>query len=411
MDEETGTSLGIEQVGERAYELVREFAVRVGPRKAGGLNERSALEYAQSVLRPVCTAVTRQPIDGIPDLSPTRLSYTLVLAGLLWAAWQTRSWPWAAPLYLFVFFVIPTLYGVLRGQPEGNTPQRTSFNLIGDQGGDRAKAPTLMVCAHIDSARVALLPGDTWAWLHRRLQSSWLPFTVLLCLLGFARLVDSNFALLPAVFWDVAWLLPLAIAVLFVSYELFYFVISRSPEHSPGANDNASGAAAVLALAEYFHRHPPEAINLRYALFTAKEAGLLGSRRYVRENRQDALRTSAIVLDTVGSGTTLRYVRQLGLFPPRRTSRLLNSLLRATSPGIEAHWWLFGDTDLYPLLKRGIAATSLETYGDPWRDRVRHTGRDDIQYISPEALRLTTTAVVRAVELLDHRQALVPRGV
>ena len=109
---------------------------------------------------------------------------------------------------------------------------------------------------------MALLPGDTWAWLHRRLQSSWLPFTVLLCLLGFARLVDNNFALLPTVFWDVAWLLPLAIAVLFVSYELFYFVISRSPEHSPGANDNASGAAAVLAWLHGLRGYFPDVVRM-----------------------------------------------------------------------------------------------------------------------------------------------------
>jgi Zn-dependent M28 family amino/carboxypeptidase len=48
----------------------------------------------------------------------------------------------------------------------------------------------------------------------------------------------------------------------------------------PGADDNASGVAAVLALAAYFKAHPPRH-TLVFALFDDEERGMNGSRAFV----------------------------------------------------------------------------------------------------------------------------------
>lgn len=47
-----------------------------------------------------------------------------------------------------------------------------------------------------------------------------------------------------------------------------------------GADDNASGTAAILALAEYFSRHQPN-YSIVFAAFDAEEVGLQGSRHFV----------------------------------------------------------------------------------------------------------------------------------
>jgi hypothetical protein len=58
---------------------------------------------------------------------------------------------------------------------------------------------------------------------------------------------------------------------------------SRAPElreiHN-GADDNASGVAVVLMLAEYYSVHKPD-MNIAFVLFGAEEQGLLGSRYFV----------------------------------------------------------------------------------------------------------------------------------
>lgn len=48
-----------------------------------------------------------------------------------------------------------------------------------------------------------------------------------------------------------------------------------------GADDNASGTAAVFAIAEYFSKHKPEH-SLIFAIFDAEEKGLVGSRHFVK---------------------------------------------------------------------------------------------------------------------------------
>jgi Zn-dependent M28 family amino/carboxypeptidase len=60
----------------------------------------------------------------------------------------------------------------------------------------------------------------------------------------------------------------------------------------PGADDNASGIAALLAVARYLHAHPP-AHTVIFAAFDAEESGLQGARAFVKS----PLATPAIALD------------------------------------------------------------------------------------------------------------------
>ena len=66
-----------------------------------------------------------------------------------------------------------------------------------------------------------------------------------------------------------------------------------------GADDNASGTAAVLAMAAYFRTHPPDHTIL-FALWDGEEIGLLGSRAFVR--------APAVPLDRVVANVNLDMV-------------------------------------------------------------------------------------------------------
>jgi len=68
-----------------------------------------------------------------------------------------------------------------------------------------------------------------------------------------------------------------------------WFVVSAHFDHMgivngvsyPGADDNASGVAAMLAVASYVHTHPL-AHGIIFAAFDAEEAGLQGAKAFVR---------------------------------------------------------------------------------------------------------------------------------
>ncbi|MFA6435034.1 MAG: M28 family peptidase [Elusimicrobiales bacterium] len=86
-----------------------------------------------------------------------------------------------------------------------------------------------------------------------------------------------------------------------------YLVISAHydhlpPEHGrsyPGANDNASGVALMLELADYYSKHAPGR-SIIFAAFDGEEEGRLGSERFVK-SRLAPLKTDAdINLDSVG---------------------------------------------------------------------------------------------------------------
>lgn len=84
--------------------------------------------------------------------------------------------------------------------------------------------------------------------------------------------------------------------------------IGLSPP-SPGANDNASGVASALRMAERLNAEPPEALNVHVLLCGAGETTREGPRAFLRRHRKELGegRTWLIDLDSTGSGAP-RYV-------------------------------------------------------------------------------------------------------
>ena len=108
----------------------------------------------------------------------------------------------------------------------------------------------------------------------------------------------------------------------------------------PGANDNASGTAMLLALAKYYVENPPKHTVVLIA-FGGEEAGLLGSRYFV-ENPTFTLKDIKwlINLDILGTGEEGIKVVNATLYPEQfETLKSLNEQngwLPAVSPRGEA---------------------------------------------------------------------------
>lgn len=69
----------------------------------------------------------------------------------------------------------------------------------------------------------------------------------------------------------------------FIVFTAHYDHLGRMGSRTifPGAHDNASGTALVLFLAEYFAKHP-QRYSTAFIFFSGEEAGLLGSKHYVK---------------------------------------------------------------------------------------------------------------------------------
>lgn len=87
-------------------------------------------------------------------------------------------------------------------------------------------------------------------------------------------------------------------------YTAHYDHLGRlgSDAYFPGANDNASGTALLLEMAEYYKQNKPD-FDIYFLLFTAEEAGLVGSEYFVKNPMFDIKKIKFLLnLDIMGSG-------------------------------------------------------------------------------------------------------------
>src|SRR6266545_244126 len=192
--------------------------------------------------------------------------------------------------------------------------RRASQNVV--SRGSRPEAPArLLLCAHYDAAR-------TGAFFRPRTIAR---FTRL------ARISPVPFGPFRPLFWSLAVLLPIlgarmagidsgAISLLQLPPTLILLVCAFAltdvelSDVVPGANDNASGVATALSLAEELDSDPPENLDVWVLLTGGEECQMEGMRSFVRSHRKslDRENTYFLVLDAVGSGT-VRYETGEGL--------------------------------------------------------------------------------------------------
>jgi Zn-dependent M28 family amino/carboxypeptidase len=83
--------------------------------------------------------------------------------------------------------------------------------------------------------------------------------------------------------------------------------------NGPGADDNASGVAVLLDLAEYFNRKKKElTCRLKFVALGSEEIGLLGSKAYVAKHSEELENCELVFnIDTVGGSKGI-YVEMRG---------------------------------------------------------------------------------------------------
>lgn len=169
-----------------------------------------------------------------------------------------------------------------------------------------------------------------------------------------------------------------------------------------GADDNASGVAGLIELAEYFasgSERPRR--SLAFAAFSGEEKGLLGSLYFVENRKRMPGRIIAMVnLDMIGR---LRgnEVRVFGW----TSSPAWKSAVEAacTSAGLEAKYGgrAPGPSDHYAFIINGIPAVQLSTgvHGD------YHRASDEWQKVDPEGAAKVTRAAAELVSRLANNGA------
>lgn len=233
-------------------------------------------------------------------------------------------------------------------------PASDAFSAVGTVGeGDR----DLILVAHIDTARtgVAWHPRLVNAGARRRLERRRMDPFMAPTALGLAL------AALPA---RRARRLGRALVGASIAADLD---IARS-EHVPGASDNATGVAGVLALAEDLAASPPPGVRVTFLLCGCEESGMGGMAAWLRTNREslDPARTLVLGLDTLGAGMPIVCSGEGTILEHRYGEAeldLADEGARGAGVAEPQRWRIGGWTD--PILARhaGLPAISLLSVG------------------------------------------------
>jgi hypothetical protein len=166
-----------------------------------------------------------------------------------------------------------------------------------------------------------------------------------------------------------------------------------------GADDNASGVGALLAIAEALARGPRPPRSVVFVAFTGEEMGLVGSAQYVRSPAVPLDRTVAMLnLDMVGRlGSNPLLVYGVG------TAREWESLLRSAADAVGLALALrpegFGPSDHTSFYARDVPVLHVFTnvHGD------YHRPSDDWDKIDVDGLRRVAAFVARVARAVADR--------
>lgn len=185
-----------------------------------------------------------------------------------------------------------------------------------------------------------------------------------------------------------------------------------SDQVAPGADDNASGSAAVLEAARVLSTELAEdpGVEFRFALFSGEEQGLYGSkamaRRMAEEGELPRVR-AVVILDMIAfdQGGDLDVTLESKAFNQAGMDRMAELAARYTSlvATTTTHAW---GSDHMPFLNRGVPAI-LPIEGEYDDNPHDHTGHDVEEHLNPalaeQILRLSVASMLDAAGIGSGR--------
>ncbi len=364
----------------------------------GGITENEGLA-ADYLLRrfsestPLAQKEDFHSIDAYPYLFALYyLDFSVAVAVL--AVW----WPWVALAYGICSFLMYlaefTGYSVMsRFMPQYETQNVSArFPCASPQR-------LVVVTANYDSPKAMPWTGPGSV---RRLR---LAHVLLVCCMvlmlvscaadGFGVFQDQGVPIGAITRWMGAMVLLGAAAALYTG--------ARSSNFTRGANNNASGAALLLRLAERFREKPPESLEVWLVATGSKEMWLSGMRQLFRGLEVDKASTCFLNVTGIGAGT-LRYVTGEGMMHVYPAGRELVAVAESHAAEFSALPMVYRGlpTDALIPMARGYNAMTVMATAEGEVPGQWNLETDTVSEIEPEAAARAADFVESIVRGLDR---------
>jgi hypothetical protein len=311
---------------------VHALAGDIGPRPATQPAEVKAHDYVRDVLHQGgVTGIEYQPFPTRTTIATAVTTPLLMaLAGNLISLTGHSGRIVGGSLTLFATFNLWRLFGGQRLPLEILEPRQTSANLIARIPPRRPAQQTVVLIAHVDSARQRTLQQPSVRHLMLQFTTGWLT-TVLLN--GIAQFMQHGGFRWPARL--VQWL-----SAAFLANTLRQAWLDERNQDVAGANDNASAVAVVLGLARSLQVRPLDRTEVWCVFTGAEEVGCIGMQHFLDRYGPNLRHAWFVDFEMVGTEQIVYVTRHSGL-----------SYLNGYQPDAESLAWAQATARAYPELQ------------------------------------------------------------
>ncbi len=295
----------VQRFVDRAMEHLQHLTVTIGPRPSTREGEREAARYAAQVLKAAGVQNVREEVfvSGRETYWPYALAIGVGFIGnLLYLVRPRRGRGLLAALLnglgAWAFYAEANFddHWGRRVLPKG-----VSQNVIGVIPPRGEMRRRVVLVSHLDTHRTPVFYNSP---LLLRL------FSTLVGAAFVSLLFSAGVAFLRGVAWfpGARWVLRLATA--FQAFALSLSLQAQTTPHTPGANDNGSGVATVLALAERLVAEPLEHTEVWIVLTGCEEVGAYGIDAFLKAHGHELRDANFINVDMVGVGMPALLTRE-----------------------------------------------------------------------------------------------------
>ncbi len=335
---------------------IRDLSEDIGPRGSTTDGERRGAEYCAGVLGRLGLSPQIEAYAGARSIFRPHLlgSAAFLVAFILYPLAGRASAAAAALLSLLALASELLELGFVDNPLRWIVPKGRSQNVVAVLPPAGEHRRDLVLLGHVDSQRTPLLMKSQ-AWV-----SAYRTFTTV----AFVLFVAQTLLYGVGAFTRWGWIWPLTILCAAGAVLLAALCLQADlTPYTKGANDNATGAGLVLALAQHFQAEPLQHTRLWLVCTGCEEVQHYGAIDFFRRHRAQLKEPQALVFESLGCAGPAWLTRE-GIIVPFHADAGLVALAERLSQE-HPEWGAYptfikgGNTEMADALRQHIPAIAL----------------------------------------------------
>lgn len=385
---------------DRLIEHIRYLSETIGARGSTRAGERQAADYSAQTLHNLGYAPLMEFFKSARSIyHPHILAALMVIAGfIIYPDLLPYSAPTAAVLVLLAVVSDVLELGFKDNLLRRLVPKAQSQNVIATLEPQGEHRQDLILIGHLDASQATLMFSTP----------RWLKFFNNFPTLAFVLFTINGLLYLLGAFTSWQWLwvasIPGALCALIL---LAICIQAELSPYSPGANDNASAVAFVLALAEHYRKAPLQHTRLWFVCTGCEETQHYGAIDFFKQHQAQLVNPKALVFELLGCAGPAYLTREGILVPfhPHPQMLKLAEVVAAEAPHLQAYPAQIngGNSEMADCVRFGVPALAL--FGLT-RDGVApywHQKSDTVDKMDADVLDRTWQFTQLMIEKLDKK--------